>query len=204
MATAIDTNDVGPLCMKSGISSSMLLHNDPLPELESISHGLVLELSHFKDGHIQCSFKDFYQWIKCLFGKKWPDCPPTSQAVARSIERLLERYSKLKKTPKRIAERDTMISEFLQRNFTLPMFGFCKGKVVHFSPIKSRCASEEKKQPSTCLVVPNDTALLKQRLYSTTRNSNKRLKRREATISKQKECIEQQRQAIKKYEKQLE
>lgn len=54
-------------------------------------------------------------------------------------------------------------------------------------------------------IVTSDTLVqLKKKMYSTTRNSNKRLKRREDTISKQKECIEQQRQTIKEYEKKLE
>ena len=90
-----------------------------------------------------------------------------------------------------------MITEFLQNDYKLPLLGFHKGRVVHFTPVKSH---NEKKKPST----DADTLLLKQKMYSTTRNANKRLKRREATISNQKECIEQQRQTIKEYEKKLE
>lgn len=120
MATARDQADseVGPLCTRSGIYSSMLTNrlDDPqLPELEHVTVGLVLELAQFKDNHIQFSFKDTYQWIKCLFGSKWPDsCPPTSQAVAKSIERLAVRYSKMKKTPKSVSLREDKISEFLR------------------------------------------------------------------------------------------
>ena len=198
MATAFDyTNHIGPFCMRSGISSSMLLYNHPIPELEHVNNGLILELFHFKESYNQCTNQDLYRWIKSLLGKKWPDCPPTYQAVTKSTERLLQRYRKLKKTPNCFEQREDMITEFLQNDYKLPLLGFHKGRVVHFTPVKSH---NEKKKPST----DADTLLLKQKMYSTTRNANKRLKRREATISNQKECIEQQRQTIKEYEKKLE
>ena len=44
---------------------------------------------------------------------------------------------------------------------------------------------------------------MKTKMYAITRNANKRLKRREALISEQKECIENQRALIKNYKRKM-
>ena len=46
-----------------------------------------------------------------------------------------------------------------------------------------------------------DVGDLKQKMYSMTRNTNKRLKRRDETINKQKTCIDSQLEKIKQYER---
>ena len=44
---------------------------------------------------------------------------------------------------------------------------------------------------------------MKTKMYAITRNANKRLKRREALISEQKECIENQKAIIKNYKRKM-
>ena len=91
---------VGKTCANQGITSSMLLeHVTKLPELEKVTNEIVLELVHFKDHTRECSFQTLYLWIKQLYGKSWPEKPPTIQAIARSISRLSARLAKLSTVP---------------------------------------------------------------------------------------------------------
>ena len=180
---------VGKTCANQGITPSMLLeHVTKLPELEKVTNEIVLELVHFKDHTRECSFQTLYLWIKQLYGKSWPEKPPTIQAIARSISRLSARLAKLRKqhsSPK----KDFSICEFLQQEFILPSIGLRHGRVQHFSP--KRTASSSKR----VVTASSDEKLcleMKTKMYAITRNANKRLKRREALISEQKECIENQ------------
>lgn len=128
----------------------------------------------------------------------WPqEEPPTCQAISKSIEWLTARLSKLKKQHN-TAKKDEIISEFLQQDYVLPKLGFYKGRVLHFSPAKKpTCAKKS--------VNDTDTQIqkLKQKMYAVTRNTNKRLKRREKVIDEQKSQIHRQQEAIKTYEKKL-
>lgn len=132
-----------PMCSENGLSSSMLLsfvlnEHAALPEVHTITNGLVLELIRFKERHPQCTFKVFYAWIKDLYGKKWPDeGAPTIQAITRSVARLTACFSKHKKqhgTP----EKEANIADFLRQEYVLPSIGLCKGRVQHFSPVKKQ------------------------------------------------------------------
>ena len=128
----------------------------------------------------------------------WPqEEPPTCQAISKSIEWFTARLSKLKKQHN-TAKKDEIISEFLQQDYVLPKLGFYKGRVLHFSPAKKpTCAKKS--------VNDTDTQIqkLKQKMYAVTRNTNKRLKRREKVIDEQKSQIHRQQEAIKTYEKKL-
>lgn len=187
MASALD---VGPECAKNGISSLMLLSCEySFPELSTVANELVLELLSFKNKHCQCTFITVHQWLKKLFGERWPEQAPTHQAIRRSVERLSARLARLKKQPSAGEGREESIYKFLQQDFVLPQLGFQRGKVVQFSPVKSK--SREKAQG------------LRQKMYAITRNANKRLKRREVTISKQKCRIDSQHETIKLYEKNM-
>lgn len=110
----------------------------------------------------------------------WPqEEPPTCQAISKSIEWFTARLSKLKKQHN-TAKKDEIISEFLQQDYVLPKLGFYKGRVLHFSPAKKpTCAKKS--------VNDTDTQIqkLKQKMYAVTRNTNKRLKRREKVIDEQ-------------------
>ena len=125
---------VGKTCANQGITSSMLLeHVTKLPELEKVTDEIVLELVHFKDHTRECTL---YLWIKQLYGKSWPEKPPTIQAIARSISRLSARLAKLRKQHSS-PEKDSSICEFLQQEFILPSIGLRHGRVQHFSPKKN-------------------------------------------------------------------
>lgn len=185
MASAVII-DVGPKCTQMGITSELLLTRaSHLLEVEPITNEMVLELAAFKDKY-QCTFKMLHQWIKELFGKRWPEKAPTCQAIIKSVERLRARLSKLKKVPTAFEGKEEKILELLQEDFTLPSLGFCGGKVVRFSSVKKSA---------------DETKELKKKMYAITRNANKRLKRKEATICKQKSCIDAQQEKISIYEK---
>ena len=205
--------DLGPICIANGINSSMLLSftfNVPtkcasLPEVAVITNELVLDLLRFKDHHPQCTFRTFYEWVKYIYGKKWPDTEaPTCQAITRSISRLTAHLSKLKKQD-HSPEKVKSISEFLQCEYILPSLGLQKGKVQHFSPVKKQCNAgayegstfQAQGEPS------KKYQDLKQRMYAITRNANKRLKRRETVIQQQRTCIDSQRHAIQSYERKI-
>ena len=189
MATAIDTREVGPECTKRGIKISMLFNDHLISKVQDVTNGLVLELASFKDKHRDCStFNHFYKWIQDLFGTDWPEQAPNQQAIKQSIKRLSARLSKLKKQPASTPDREARINEFLQCNYALPQLGFSKGRVVRFSVARATNKSEQQ---------------LKQRMYSITRNANKRLKRRDEIIAKQKTCIDSQKEKLKVCEKKL-
>ena len=203
MASAVD--ELGPECTKNGINVSMLLSYvlktstescvQHLPEVQTVTNELVLELIRFKDRHSQCTFRHFQEWMQHLFGKKWPTEAPTSQAISKSTERLMARLSKLKKLHS--------ISEFLQQEYVLPRLGLSKGRVLHFSPVKKpTCATLQTASPTQDDYIQMYKEL-KQKMYAVKRNANKRLKWREKVIHQQKKQIHSQQEAIRKYEKKL-
>ena len=135
-----DLEAIGPESTRYGITSTMLLSCN-LFEINVITNKLVLELTRFKDLHSQCNFKTLYDWLKDLFGLKWPQKEaPTSHAVAKGIERLRAQLRNLKKRHTS-AEKDQLIAEFLQQDFLLPRLGLGlnsgRARIVHFSPAKA-------------------------------------------------------------------
>ena len=197
----------GEQCTKNGITTAMLLSyvsSDAAthpPEVEIITNGLLLQLVRLKDSHSQCTLKTLYAWMKDVYGRKWlQEEAPTSLAINKSIERLSARLTKLKKNHTS-AEKDELISEFLLQEYVLPKLGLYRGRVLHFSPAK--------KQGDTATVPKDHTSEqlckeVKKKMYALTRNANKRLKRREAVIQKQKVQIHSQLQMITTYERKLE
>lgn len=119
-----------------------------------------------------------------------------AQAVTKSIERLTARLTKLKKQHSSMT-KEREVSDFLQEEFVLPKLGYCNGKVVNFSPIRK----------STVSRVPvnkhQNIKDMRQKIYAINRNANKRLKRREAVILKQEQCIQEQKDLIVNYERKL-
>ena len=197
----------GKECTQNGITGPMLLsYVSPtsaanLPEVETITNGLLLELVRFKDQHLQCTLKTLYRWMKDLYGKRWPqEEAPTSFAINKSIERLSAKLSKLKKQHTSL-EKDDSLSKFLQQEYVLPKLGLCRGRVLHFSPARKQAHAtavcKEHTSEQLCREV-------EKKMYALTRNANKRLKRREALIQKQKMQIHDQLQTITTYERKLE
>ena len=93
-----------------------------------------------------------YYWIKDVYDKKWPEKEaPTCHAITRSNERLTARFNKLKIKNNIIPEIET-ITTFLQEEYALPKQGFCKGQVLHFSPLKLRTKeTHEEKLSRRCM-----------------------------------------------------
>ena len=196
---------IAPTCHENGIEPSMLLvWRDSslqcrLPALENITNEIVLELCKFKDQHNdQCSFQALHGWIKALFGRRWPsEQAPSYQAITKSTARLSARLNRLKKqcdTP----EKSDSITTFLQQEFVLPTKGYRNGKVVCFSPVQQVTKSRR-----TDKTVTTELAAMKQKMYATTRNANKRLKRRDEKITCQKEQLETQKSQIEFYQRKL-
>ena len=174
---------VGLICSKNGITSSMLFSYVStkscvcLPEVQTITNELILELSRFKDQHLQCTFKTLHEWIRALHdGSIWPqEEAPTYQAISKSIERLTARLSKLKKQHS-TAKKYEIISGFLEHEYVLQKLGFYKGRVLHFSPAKKpTCAKKSVGDSETQIQIQK----LEQKMYAVMQNTNKRLKQRE-------------------------
>ncbi len=171
-----------------GIQPSMLLANNP-PEVPFVTNQLVLELFKFKDQH-GCTVKQVNEWIKKLFGSRWPEQQgPSYQATTRSIFRLRAKFDKLRKQSAS-SEKEASIAEFFQQEYALPKLGYIHGQVVSFSPPKKLISRKEYDD-------------LKQKLYAATRNANKKLKRREEKLELQKVKIIDQDHQIVKYKKKM-
>lgn len=171
-----------------------------LPEISIITNELVLELVKFKQQHSVCTFKLFHLWITDLYGVKWPQSDsPTCQAITRSVERLSSKLVKIKKQHSS-AEKQEVISDFLQHEYVLPKLGFCKGRIVNFSPAKKSKASHDLALQGGYIEMYKDA---KQKMYAMNRNANKRLKRKEAVIHRQKDCILSQQKTLLKYERKV-
>ena len=102
----------------SGIRESMLLSESEihLHEIPMITN----ELMKFKNLHSECTFKTFQRWLEDIYGGKWPQPEsPTCQAFTKCIERLNARLVRIKKQ-RNCLEKDTVISEFLQRKVCSP------------------------------------------------------------------------------------
>ena len=193
---------------KNGMNELMLLSYipdkqtelEPLPQLSTISNGLILELVDFKHQNSKCTFKTVYCWIRELYGVNWPpNSPPTCQAVTRSIERLTARLQKVKKMCS-CEKKDEMLIKFLKEEFVLPNLGFHKGiKVVHHSSPPSVPQIVSGSTDSTVQVKKE----MKQKMYCLNRNANKRLKRREGVIQKQGSILQTQRRKLLQYEVKL-
>ena len=199
MACALDIGkEVGPESIRNGITAEKLLSycdngSTHLLEINAVTNKLVIELAGFKDLHPDCSFKTLCEWLKDLFGVKWPkDEAPTSQAILKSLERLRAQLRNLKKGYTS-AQKDQLIAEFLQQDFILPKLGFNNG---HRVPAKTA-----RRRPELSQAV--EYSELKKKIYSINRNANKKLKHREAVIEQQKVRIHSQAQVLKDYEKKL-
>lgn len=165
-----------------------------LPRLPTVTNELILELIKFKNQHSECTYKTFHCWLIDIYGEQWPQPDsPTYQAITRSVERLNARLTKIKKQHSSSKKEETL-SGFLQEEFILPKLGFCRGKVVNYSPASKSASSHDKTQY---------TKEVREKVYSIMRNANKRLKRKEATIQSQKDCILRQQKTITDYEKKL-
>ena len=187
----MSTSSVGPECTRVGVKNEMLLSyvNCPeervsVPHISTISNRLLLELVRFKNEHAQITFRILYCWVQDLFGINWPEEPPTLQSLTKSIERLQARLAKIKKQHSG-TKKDSDVEVFLNEQYVLPSIGLHNGQVLHFSPAK-------KEKPKA----KSDFKEMQQKMYALTRNANKKIKRRDTKIQKQKEQIALQTRLI--------
>lgn len=73
-------------------------HFKPLKEISTVTNEIILELAKLKYENPSVTFAIFYQWVRDLYGDRWPQHDsPTRQAVTRSVSRLKAQFEKLKK-----------------------------------------------------------------------------------------------------------
>lgn len=185
------------------------LRSRPLPSISSISNELILDLFKLKCEHSAVTYKDVYQWIKEIYGEKWPEPEsPTWQAIVRCVTRLNARLAKIRKQHTSV-KKERLMSEFLQEEFRLPRLGLHKGKVINFSPPRKLRQNDKASIPGQAqdqLEVAKYIELCKEmreKMYAINRNANKRLKRKEAIIQKQGDHIKNQQRALDDCEKKL-
>ena len=121
---------------------------------------------------------------------------PTLQAFIKIIERLKPKLCRLSKQHTS-SEKDHNLEEFLAKEYILPSIGLRNGHVVHFSPVKQSRARVP--QPVSTGLASEYTKTMPQKMYAVTRNSQKKLKRRDEKIEDQKEQIAMQLQTIQQY-----
>ena len=88
-----------------------------------VSNKLVLDLFKKKDEHCDYTIKTAYGWLIEKYGNRWPEEPPTVQAVSKSVKQTEARLTRLKKQhngPKKDAE----IKAFLKQNFSFQNLDF--------------------------------------------------------------------------------
>ena len=99
-----------------------------------------------KNENSDVTFMIFHQWIADIYGEKWPQPDaPTHQALSKSATRLTAKLEKLRKMRSSI-EKETLLTEFFAEEYTLPRLGYCRGRVISFSPqrpSKKKTASPE-------------------------------------------------------------
>lgn len=174
---------LGPECAKYRLTSQDILAGH-IKEIPFVTNQLIIELLKFKDATPNCSYKMLLNWLKMIYGSRWPqENSPTLAAVTKSIERLKAQHFILKK--KRDCQaKQVELSHFLQEVYTLPKLGYCKGKVCHFSPPKEAMVPTVDHSSQKIMD-------LRKKLYAVTRNTGKRLKRQELTIRDQKKIIKE-------------
>lgn len=197
-----------------GLSESMLLsypRSHALPSISPIVNGLILDLFELKCEHSGVTYKVFHQWVKEIYGEKWPEPEsPTSQAIVRCVTRLTARQARIRKQHTSV-EKERLMSEFLQEEFILPRLGLHKGRVINFSPPRKQQQNKasmpgQVQQVEDQLEAAKYMGLCKQmreKMYAINRNANKRLKRKETIIRKQGICIKTQQRALDNCEKKL-
>lgn len=168
-------------------------HIQRLPELATVSNGLIIELIKFKYQYPECTYKTVFLWVRDLYGERWPQPDsPTGQAIAKSITRVEAILSKLRKQHSSL-KKEKSISDFLDEEFNLPKLGLCKGKVIVFSPAKKSMKSSS----GRCI------EKMREKMWAINRNANKRIKRRNEVIQKQGDLIHRQQTKINECEKKL-
>ena len=191
-AVSSEVTLLGSECAKYGLTSSDIL-GGRVKEIPNVTNQLILELLRFKDATPSCSYRMLFDWLKMIYGSRWPhENAPTLAAVTKSIERLKRQHDKLKKKRDSKAKR-VEISDFLQEVYVLPKLGLCRGILRQFAPPRAPTIDKSSQKVME----------LRQKLYAVTRNTGKRLKRQESIIRDQKKVIKQHEKKLNQTSVQL-
>ena len=106
----------------------------------------------------------------------------------------MAKLAKLKKM-RSSAEKEGLMSKFFAEEYILPRLGYHKGRVISFSPQRP-----PRKRKIEC---DDQVKEMRQKMYDMTRNANKRIKRRDAAIQKQVDCIRTQQKTIEDMKRKL-
>ena len=93
MATCSSPSEIEEALLKLGISKEDLLGSNLKPVV--VTNEVVLDLFHFKNRNLDCTYHTLRQWLFLLLDHK--ENFPTVKAIRQSILRLCARLTKLKK-----------------------------------------------------------------------------------------------------------
>ena len=101
----------GPFAKEAQITTQMLLDSTPLPGLETVKKGLILELHEVLKSNL-ITWATFSQWVQMLFKSE----QPKQWALRKSVTALSTRCSKMRKNYRYKSELDKLLNE----SYTLP------------------------------------------------------------------------------------
>ena len=155
----------------------------------AVSNKVVINLFRKQDKDCDYTLKTAYGWLRDKYGDRWPEEPPSVQAVSTSVKRAEARLTRLKKQHNG-PDKTVAIQDFLEQDFQLPRLGLHKGRLQHFSPVKLPKASRRQgsaSQKQSTQLARHDLGDIKKKMYAATRNANKRLRCKDGIIRDQKE-----------------
>lgn len=211
---------IGTSLHKLKITSSTLLaytdESSPVTEsglasVPTITNEMVLDLYSFMCKHSECTYRTLTRWLCCLLGEKWPsDQPPSIKAITQSVKRVLIRKEKLNKLSTS-PEKERKIADFLSEEYSLPQQFIARDKLSD-STSESETAgvlkgvNEDLCREIAQLKLENELhkdaedsiKVLREKMYSLHRNTNKKLGRRDNAISEQSERIDKQKMELQR------
>ena len=198
----------------SFMDSSVSAEDVCLPPISMVTNEVVLDLYHFMCRHSRCTYKTLTQWLLCLYGDKWPsDNPPSVKAITQSIKRLLAKVDKLKKLPNS-TDKQQKISCLLNEQYSLPHIFVCSElqsveelsadsseEIVSLRTVNEELCCQLAELKMLEPAVDPNVKLLREKMYSLQRNTNKKLGRRDKAISEQSERIDKQKLELDKLQR---
>ena len=197
-----------------------------LTPIATVTNEVVLDLHQFLYRYPSCTYQNFTFWLRCLFGESWPiHQPPTVKAITQSVKRLLAKRDKLKKQQCSCSGKDQMMLDFMNEEYALPVIFRVKGGLHKSSAHQQQTDSVQSEDLSSCedssefetlKAVNKDLCnqiakctcydsydLLRKKMYSLHRNTNKKLGRRDNAISEQSKRIDKQKSDLEKLHKKV-
>ena len=158
-----------------GLSSESLLavaeDSDTGCDIEmpsKVTNEVMLDLLNFMNNNAKCSYYTYWQWVTYLFKTVPRDCFPTINSLRQSVVRLSTRLTKLKKMPTS-GEKSSVLSDFLNAEYTLPHIFIARDRVV--SQLYN--ASDESSSCSSCAELKDLVDKSRKKSYAVHRNAQK-------------------------------